>query len=230
MTEQSAYLVSLAQHVVRPYTALPTCRAAMVTGSAAKGLSDNYSDLDLTIYYADDLPDEEMLAAIRQQHGAGERKWLLGDRAEHSIAEAYDLHGIEVQIGHTTIAAWEASIAQVLEKLEVDSPLQKALEGTLACQALYGEAYIAAWQARLAAYPPAWPKPWSRSIWPSFPSGDWSHTSVPATPRFGIIRSWSKRPKTLSACWRASIGSISPPFNLSAWGVFSTKWRLPHRI
>lgn len=155
MTEQSAYLVALAQHVVRPYTALPTCRAAMVTGSAAKGLSDNYSDLDLTIYYADELPSEEALAAIRQQHGAAERKWLLGDRAAHSFAEAYDLQGIEVQIGHTTIAAWEESIAQVLEKLDVASPLQKAMEGTLACQALYGEAYIDGWKAHLAAYPPA---------------------------------------------------------------------------
>ncbi|MEZ4869729.1 MAG: hypothetical protein R3C14_50855 [Caldilineaceae bacterium] len=155
MTEQSTYLVSLARHVVQPYTALPMCRAAMVTGSAAKGLSDNYSDLDLTLYYADALPDEDALAAIRQQHGAGERKWLIGERAENSFAEAYDLYGIEVQIGHTTLAAWEESIAQVLEKLEVASPLHKAMEGTLACQALYGADYIDQWKARLADYPDA---------------------------------------------------------------------------
>jgi len=136
MTEQSAYLVALARHIVQPYTLLPTIKAAMVTGSAAKGLSDNYSDLDLTFYYADALPSEDALAAIRQQHGAAERKWLLGDRAENSFAEAYDLVGIEVQIGHTTIAAWEAAMDQVLVDLDCKSPLQKALEGTLACQAL----------------------------------------------------------------------------------------------
>lgn len=44
MTEQSKYLVALARRIVQPYTQLPTCKAAMVTGSAAKGLSDNYSD------------------------------------------------------------------------------------------------------------------------------------------------------------------------------------------
>lgn len=155
MTPQSDYLVTLARKVVQPYTHLPTLCAAMVTGSAAKGLSDNYSDLDLTYYYADELPDEDALATIRQQHGAAERKWLLGDRAEGTFAEAYDLYGIEVQIGHTTIAAWEASIDKVLVELECDSPLQKALEGTLACQALYGDRYIQQWKERLAAYPPA---------------------------------------------------------------------------
>lgn len=155
MTEQSEYLVALARRIVQPYTLLPTCKAAMVTGSAAKGLSDNYSDLDLTIYYDAELPSEDDLTLIRQHHGAAERKWLLGDRAEGGFAEAYDLDGIEVQIGHTTIANWEADIAKVLIELDCDSPLQKALEGTLACQALYGAAYIDQWQARLAAYPPA---------------------------------------------------------------------------
>jgi len=155
MTEQSCYLVALARRIVQPYTTLPNARAAMVTGSAAKGLSDNYSDLDLTLYYADELPSEETLAAIRQQHGADERKWLLGDRAENGIAEAYDVAGIEVQIGHITLAAWEAEIDQVLLTLDCESPLQKAMEGTLACQALYGDAYINGWKSRLAAYPPA---------------------------------------------------------------------------
>jgi hypothetical protein len=155
MTAASDYLLALAKQVVLPYTRLPTVRAAMVTGSSAKGLSDHYSDLDLTIYYADSLPEEEELTAIRQQHGATTRKWIIGERLSGSFAEAYDLYGIEVQIGHTTVAAWEESMAQVLEKLEVDSPLQKALEGTLVCKALYGEEWINQWKAQIANYPPA---------------------------------------------------------------------------
>lgn len=157
MTRESDFLLDLAHRIVQPYTELPTIRAAMVTGSAAKGLSDSYSDLDLTIYYADELPDEEILAEIRQQHEADKRKWLIGNREEDSFAEAYDvaqdIGGIEVQIGHTTIAAWEASIAKVLEELDCESPLQKAMEGTLACKALYGEKLINQWKAQIAAYP-----------------------------------------------------------------------------
>ncbi len=155
MTPASDYLVALAHKIAQPYTELPTIRAAMVTGSSAKGLSDYYSDLDMTMYYADALPPEEALVAIHKAHGAAARKWIIGDHTENSFAEAYDVAGIEVQIGHTTIAAWEATMAEVLEKLTCDTPIQKALEGTLNCQALYGEAYIEQWQARISDYPPA---------------------------------------------------------------------------
>jgi hypothetical protein len=62
---------------------------------------------------------------------------------------------IEIQIGHITIAAWEETIASVMEELDVTSPTQKALEGTLACQALYGADYIDRWKAQIAAYPDA---------------------------------------------------------------------------
>ncbi|MGB0386510.1 MAG: hypothetical protein ACPGWR_17010 [Ardenticatenaceae bacterium] len=155
MTEASQYLLALAQDIAEPYSELPMTRAVMVTGSVAKGLSDFYSDIDMTIYYEDELPDEEALHAIRQQNGGGERKWVLGKREEGSFAEAYPLKGIEVQIGHTTIAAWEGTIAHVMEKLDVESPAQKAMEGTLACQALYGAEYIDKWKAQIAAYPDA---------------------------------------------------------------------------
>ena len=155
MTPASEYLLALAHEIAQPYIQLPTIRAAMVTGSTAKGISDYYSDLDMTMYYANELPSERELAAIRQLHGANERKWLIGDRSTNSFAEAYDVHGIEVQIGHTTIAVWEDTIAEVLEKLTCDAPIQKALEGTLACQALYGAEHIERWQAQIGAYPPA---------------------------------------------------------------------------
>lgn len=157
MTPASEYLTQLAEQIIQPYTKLPTIRAAMVTGSTAKGQSDHYSDLDMTIYYADELPDEERLIAIRQQHGAAERKWTIGNREENSFAEAYDVAqgdgNIEVQIGHTTIDAWEATMAKVLEELDCESPLQKAMEGTLACKALYGEKLINGWKEKIAAYP-----------------------------------------------------------------------------
>lgn len=155
MTNASKYLLALAHQIAAPYTKLPTIRAAMVTGSAAKGIADTYSDLDMTIYYADELPPEEELVAIYRAHGAPERNWIIGERTEHSFAEAYAVNGIEVQIGHTTIAAWEETMAEVLEKLNCDTPIQKALEGTLNCRALYGETYIERWKRQIRAYPPA---------------------------------------------------------------------------
>lgn len=154
MTPASQYLIQLAQQITQPYTNLPTLKAAMITGSAAKGLADQYSDIDMTMYYTDQLPEEEELAAIRTGLGGSERRWVIGDRSAGSFAEAYGLHGIEIQIGHTLVEKWEETIAFVHSAEEVDTTAQKAMEGALACQTLYGEAYIDQWKAQIAQFPP----------------------------------------------------------------------------
>jgi hypothetical protein len=143
----------LGRKVLEPYTRLPTVRAAMITGSSAEGVSDHYSDLDMTVYYDGELPSEEALAAIREGHGAPERAWLLGDRADGNFAEAYELDGIQAQIGHATIAAWENDIGEVLDRWNPDTPLHKAMSGTLECVAVHGEDLIDRWKARIRAYP-----------------------------------------------------------------------------
>ena len=67
--------------------------------------------------------------------------------------EAYAVAGVECQIVHVTIAAWERDMDSVLKQHEVASPLQKALSGTLTGLPLYGEDWIARWKARAAVYP-----------------------------------------------------------------------------
>ena len=87
MTNASQYLFDLASKLTEPYTKLPTIRAAMLTGSAAKQLSDTYSDVDMTYYYKDELPSEEILTQIREQNGGSPRKWVIGDREHGSFAK-----------------------------------------------------------------------------------------------------------------------------------------------
>lgn len=151
MTTASNYLVSLARRLAAGYASLPGLRAFMVTGSAAEGKSDFYSDLDMTAYYHA-LPSEDDLTRVREQLGGSARIWVIGDRAEGGFAEAFMLDGIECQIGHITIATWESEIAEVLDKPNADTPLHKAMEGTLKCIALHGEPLIETWKARIAAY------------------------------------------------------------------------------
>ncbi len=71
---QSEYLLTLGKRLLEPYTRLRRARAAMITGSAAEGISDYFSDLDMTVYYEGELPSEEELAHIRIADGAAERE------------------------------------------------------------------------------------------------------------------------------------------------------------
>ena len=150
-TAASQYLLALARRNARAYVALPDTRAIIVTGSSVEGLSDFYSDLDVIVYY-DKLPSEEKMLAIAQQNGGIDRK-PLGERTEDEYGEAYTVYGVQCQVGHSTIAAWERDMAAVLEGLDVTSPLQKALSGMLQAVPLYGEPLVQHWQTKLADYP-----------------------------------------------------------------------------
>ena len=195
-TPQSEYLLRLGRKILEPYTRLPAARAAMITGSSAEGVSDHYSDLDMTVYYDGELPSEEALAAIRESHGAPERAWLLGERADGNIAEAYELDGVQAQIGHATIAAWENDIAEVLERWNADTPLHKAMSGTLECVAvLRRRPDRRAGRRGSAPTPRDWRARWSRRGSDLSRSGTCRTRSTRGTRRCGISRSAS-RPRT----------------------------------
>jgi predicted transcriptional regulator YdeE len=152
-TPQSDYLLQLGKQILEPYAKLPGARAAMIMGSVAEGTSDNYSDLDLSVYFEDKLPSEEDLGRIRQENGAPQRAWFIGDLAEGEAIEAYDVNGIQAQIVLARIAVWENDIAEILERFNTDTPLQKAMSGTLEAIPVFGEEHIKRWKEKIAAYP-----------------------------------------------------------------------------
>ncbi len=152
-TEASLYLRALARQLAQPYIALPTIRAVLVSGSSAEGVSDFNSDLDLILFY-DEVPSEEALAAACEaNHGVNRSP--IAPRSESGALEHYYVNGVECQFAHETVAAWERDIASVQEKLEIDSPVQKALGGMREVVPLYGDALIQQWQTTLDDYPDA---------------------------------------------------------------------------
>lgn len=153
MNEASQYLLKLAKTNVKAYIANPKAKAAMVTGSVALGISDYYSDIDMSIYYDEELPSEEELETARQQNKISELLWVMGDRSTGSFGEGYLVRGVECQFGHVTIARWEKDMNDILTGLNVISPLQKAMSGVLICIPLYGKQLIEKWQSKIADYP-----------------------------------------------------------------------------
>jgi predicted nucleotidyltransferase len=152
MNNASAYLQRLARQVITPYTEHPQIRAIILTGSAADGSADLHSDLDLIAYY-DELPTDTALAAARQHNKGQNFSWLFNERDNGSIAEAYDVHGVQCQIMHNTIAAWEGQMDTVLVRHEVATPLHKAMSGIQKAIPLYGVELIQRWQERVADFP-----------------------------------------------------------------------------
>ncbi len=109
----------------------------MLLGSAAEGIADWHSDLDL-LTYPDTLPPTVGVEAI----GAG-----------------LDAAPLEIQAGHVTVADWEARIERVLAEYQPDDPYHKVFAHYADAVPLHGAELVARWQARIAAYPESWARP-----------------------------------------------------------------------
>jgi hypothetical protein len=152
MTEASRYLVMVAKRFAATYVEHTRPGAILLTGSAATGDSDEYSDIDLIIYHAQ-LPADEELAAARKSAGVDEILFVGGDRSAGRYQETYLIDGIECQVGHVTTGVWERDLARVLEDFDATSPSQKAIDGLLHGIPLHDGGLISRWQERAQAYP-----------------------------------------------------------------------------
>ncbi len=152
-TAESVHLRRLARRVADACVAHTAPAAILLTGSAALGVADRYSDLDVICYH-DTLPAEEATAHLREALGATDLI-PIGARGGGQFAEQFAVHGVACQIAHTTVAAWEGEMRSVLEGLDVASPTQKAIGGLVEGIALHGAALIETWNARAGEYPDA---------------------------------------------------------------------------
>jgi len=153
-TGASRQLRALATAIAGRYVEDLAPRGVLLSGSAAEGVSDHWSDLDLLVYH-DELPDEAAIAAIRPLVGGGDLEILHPWTAGEGYVESYPVRGVECQVGHSTVRSTERHLAEVQVDLDVESLSQKVLDGMLHGVALHGHDLIGRWQQRVAAYPPA---------------------------------------------------------------------------
>jgi hypothetical protein len=102
--------------------------AALLTGSVSTGEVDEYSDIDLILYFDGALPDDEAIDAVRVVAGGGDAA-PIGPRTELAYAIQFPVDGVQVQLAHETLASVMADIAKVVDEHDVDTRLQKVLEG-----------------------------------------------------------------------------------------------------
>lgn len=150
-TPASLHLRAVASQIVREALERVPLRAALLAGSAARGDSDFYSDIDL-ILYVDELPTDEVLIEIRIAVGGVEPR--PRERTEHACGAEFELDGIRVELPFITVARIEWHFDQVLDRTEeIDTPVQKVLIGVIEGLPLHGADLIEQWRGRLGEYP-----------------------------------------------------------------------------
>src|SRR5918992_4067481 len=100
-TEASRYLRTLAAQVAEAYVAHTGPRAVLLAGSAAEGVSDYFSDIDLIAYYDGRLPTDEGLALARDRAHVGAFR-VRSPRANGTYVEEFTVQGVECEVLHIT--------------------------------------------------------------------------------------------------------------------------------
>jgi hypothetical protein len=135
--------------VVERLAARTDLRASLLAGSAALGISDEHSDIDLLNFY-ETLPDRGQFDAAIREAGA-ELKGQIGPPVPEAFVARYDVEGIELQTGGELVSFNERRLDRIAAG-DVDWIIAKAAMGLQEGMALYGDDLIAGWMRR-AEYP-----------------------------------------------------------------------------
>ena len=142
-------------------------RSVLLTGSAATGEADFYSDIDL-IVYCDELPAEEPIGTVTERLGGRDRRDIY-PRSEDEHGESFELSRIQCQLAFVTVRCADGEVERVLAGEELESPLQKAVEGIVDGIPLHGPELIERWRERVAAYPDSLRRAMIERHWRFFP-------------------------------------------------------------
>jgi hypothetical protein len=149
---ESRLRVVIAQRVADAHRGIDDASLlSFVSGSTVGNLADARSDVDMSVVFTA-LPDEAVLRNACRRAG-GDWFWSSGNTTD-GLVVAFRVDGIEVQIGYNSHATLTTDLEDLLVRHNPDTPNHKLAEGVLKALPLAGAERLAAWQRRLAAFPP----------------------------------------------------------------------------
>jgi predicted nucleotidyltransferase len=142
VTEASEHLRALARRLVSAYAGLSP-RAALLVGSAARGDSDESSDVDLLLYY-DETQPTAALETVRRSLGAKDIHFHAAD--DGSVADFFELDGVQCQTMHEPVATFDRELERYCVELEASEMLPKIVMGLHEGLPLLGEQQVERWR------------------------------------------------------------------------------------
>lgn len=150
LNEASQWRIELAQELAAQYAAHQQIKMIVLGGSPSQGLADQYSDLDVIVYW--DGIDFAWLQTAPLVNVGGNRKFLNSNDSTTAI-EHYYFDTIKVDFAHITLELWEMWIDDVQKRYETTGYKQKSMAGFLDAHVLYGQTLYTQWHERLQFFP-----------------------------------------------------------------------------
>jgi predicted nucleotidyltransferase len=151
MNEATAKRMALAQRIAPAYAANPKVRAVLLAGSVARGNADDFSDIEIDIFWSEP-PTEADLTVPIERFG-----WkVLGRHVdEHEWADSFFIEGIKVDTSQFLASTIDRWLEDALVGADTNPEYQVRITAIQHGQPLYGADLIERWRARVAIYPEA---------------------------------------------------------------------------
>ncbi|GGH87929.1 putative nucleotidyltransferase [Pullulanibacillus pueri] len=148
MITPSQWRLDFARHLNTKLCRFSGVQAVLVGGSVARGYADDYSDLELILYWKD-APDPEIKRTIITALEAEYRYPTF----DHGHESALLIHGFPVDLWHKTLSQEEATLKEVLDEYSINLDKSNILDTLRFGIPLHGKENIDSWKARVEQYP-----------------------------------------------------------------------------
>ena len=150
MNKISKLLISQAKQNLRMFRHLDI-RAAIVTGSAAKGYADDNSDIDTLISLNKTVTQKQFDNIVESARESGGD--LYHGTPKQGFAVYYYINGIKCDFGIGKYSETEELIKQMLKKPEIDLTKHLMISGFIDCYVLYGKEWVNKWRSKAEKFP-----------------------------------------------------------------------------
>jgi hypothetical protein len=143
--------MALAERIAPAYAANPKVRAMLLAGSVARGNADDFSDIEIDIFWAEP-PTEADLTAPIERFG-----WKVQARHvdENEWADSFFIEGIKVDTSQFLVSTIDRWLEDALVRADTNPEYQVRITAIQHGQPLYGADLIERWRAQVATYPEA---------------------------------------------------------------------------
>lgn len=141
----------LASAVAAVYSTNPKVAAELLAGSVARNLTDEFSDIEVDVFWHEPPTDSDRRHPIAQ----GGWRSLSSDVDEHEWADSFSVDGINVDTSQFLVATIDDWIDRVVTQGDPEPEYQVRISAILFGEPLHNATLIERWRARTDAYPEA---------------------------------------------------------------------------
>ena len=140
---------ALAEIVAPAYAANPKVAAVLLAGSVARGLADEFSDIEIDIYWHAPPTDEDLSAPIER---AG---WPIVYRHvdENEWADGFLIEGVKVDTSQFLVSTIDRWLDEVMIRGDTEPEYQVRITAIQHGRPLYGAELLERWRFKTAEYP-----------------------------------------------------------------------------